>query len=115
MSIAADFAQKRYSVPMARGLVGWLQHSRETSDRRVKGSGQRTQYISYGQFRLGRGGLLARSRIRCWRAPGSKPDSTEDPPCKGHAKAYAVAKRPPAGAARKPGNAGASLGAVVVI
>ncbi|GBO37761.1 hypothetical protein AVEN_99129-1, partial [Araneus ventricosus] len=25
-------------------------------------------------------GLVVRSRIRVWRVPGSKPDSTEDPP-----------------------------------
>ncbi|GBO19083.1 hypothetical protein AVEN_21212-1, partial [Araneus ventricosus] len=41
-------AQKRYPVPIARGFVRWLQHSGETSvnDRKVKGSGQRTQYSS---------------------------------------------------------------------
>ncbi|GBN09386.1 hypothetical protein AVEN_177275-1 [Araneus ventricosus] len=33
----------------------------------------------------GRGGLVARSRTWGRRAPGSKPDSTEDPPCMGPA------------------------------
>ncbi|GBO39811.1 hypothetical protein AVEN_226880-1 [Araneus ventricosus] len=39
---------------MVRGFVGWLQHSEETSvnDRKVKGSGQRPQYSSYGSCRL---------------------------------------------------------------
>ncbi|GBL98709.1 hypothetical protein AVEN_8613-1 [Araneus ventricosus] len=31
--------------------------------------------------RLGRGGLVVRSRLRSRRASGSKSDSTEDPPC----------------------------------
>ncbi|GBO45457.1 hypothetical protein AVEN_161492-1 [Araneus ventricosus] len=31
----------------------------------------------------GRSGLVARSRPRDWRVAGSKPDSTEDPPCMG--------------------------------
>ncbi|GBN16030.1 hypothetical protein AVEN_116014-1, partial [Araneus ventricosus] len=41
-------------VPIARGFVRWLQHSGETSvnDPKVKGSGQRTQYSSYGQLLL---------------------------------------------------------------
>ncbi|GBO20818.1 hypothetical protein AVEN_52140-1 [Araneus ventricosus] len=41
-------------VPIARGFVRWLQHSGETSvnDPKVKGSGQRTQYSSYGQLKL---------------------------------------------------------------
>ncbi|GBM47448.1 hypothetical protein AVEN_6131-1 [Araneus ventricosus] len=37
----------------------------------------------------GRGGLVVRSRLWGRRVPGSKPDSTEDPPCMGpaaHAK-----------------------------
>ncbi|GBM18691.1 hypothetical protein AVEN_8992-1, partial [Araneus ventricosus] len=36
-----DFAPKSYHVPIARGFVRWLQHSRETpvDDRKVKGSG----------------------------------------------------------------------------
>ncbi|GBL88351.1 hypothetical protein AVEN_151242-1, partial [Araneus ventricosus] len=29
----------------------------------------------------GCGGLVVRSRLRSQRAPGSKPDSIEDPPC----------------------------------
>ncbi|GBL99799.1 hypothetical protein AVEN_162814-1 [Araneus ventricosus] len=28
----------------------------------------------------GRGGLVIRSQLRCGKVPGSKPDSTEDPP-----------------------------------
>ncbi|GBL81261.1 hypothetical protein AVEN_143587-1 [Araneus ventricosus] len=45
-------ATKRKPVPMAREFVGWLQHSEETSvnDRKVKRSGQRPQYSSYGQL-----------------------------------------------------------------
>ncbi|GBM02425.1 hypothetical protein AVEN_76477-1 [Araneus ventricosus] len=31
----------------------------------------------------GRGGLVVRSRLWGRRVPGSKPDSTEDPPCMG--------------------------------
>ncbi|GBN76408.1 hypothetical protein AVEN_170013-1, partial [Araneus ventricosus] len=33
--------------------------------------------------RLGRGSLVVRSRLWGRRVPGSKPDSTEDPPCMG--------------------------------
>ncbi|GBN58246.1 hypothetical protein AVEN_144231-1 [Araneus ventricosus] len=36
----------------------------------------------YYNFR-GRGGLVVRSRLWGRRVPGSKPDSTEDPPCIG--------------------------------
>ncbi|GBL68646.1 hypothetical protein AVEN_159633-1 [Araneus ventricosus] len=36
--------------------------------------------LNFGQ---GRGGLLVRSRLWGRRAPGSKPNSTEDPPCMG--------------------------------
>ncbi|GBO34342.1 hypothetical protein AVEN_123619-1 [Araneus ventricosus] len=32
---------------------------------------------------LGRGGLVVRSRLWGRRVPGSRPDSTEDPPCMG--------------------------------
>ncbi|GBL80812.1 hypothetical protein AVEN_26244-1 [Araneus ventricosus] len=61
-------------------------------------------------FLVSRGGIKVRSRLRCQRAPGSKPDSTADPPCMGpvtsqakpsQAKPYAVAKRPHGGAMRK--------------
>ncbi|GBN76262.1 hypothetical protein AVEN_134484-1 [Araneus ventricosus] len=45
----------------------------------------------------GRGGLVVRSRPRDRRVAGSKPDSTEDPPCMGPV----VAKRPPVGVARE--------------
>ncbi|GBM35360.1 hypothetical protein AVEN_90680-2-1, partial [Araneus ventricosus] len=47
----------------------------------------------------GRGGLVVGSRIWSRRAPGSKPDSTENPPCMGllHAKSIAVVKRPSVG------------------
>ncbi|GBN07393.1 hypothetical protein AVEN_10064-1, partial [Araneus ventricosus] len=54
----------------------------------------------------GRGGLVVRSRLWGQWVPGSRPDSTEDPPCtRGllHAKSYVVAKRPPAGVAWKLG------------
>ncbi|GBN77427.1 hypothetical protein AVEN_215951-1 [Araneus ventricosus] len=36
----------------------------------------------YRLFR-GRGGLVVRSRLWGWRVQGSRPDSTEDPPCMG--------------------------------
>ncbi|GBN57659.1 hypothetical protein AVEN_23963-1 [Araneus ventricosus] len=51
----------------------------------------------------GRGGLVVRSRLWGRRAPGLKPDSTEDPSSMDllHAKSYVVAKRPPIGVARK--------------
>ncbi|GBL88467.1 hypothetical protein AVEN_159064-1 [Araneus ventricosus] len=32
---------------------------------------------------MGRGGLVVRSRLWGRRVPGSRPDSTEDPPCMG--------------------------------
>ncbi|GBN22261.1 hypothetical protein AVEN_179979-1, partial [Araneus ventricosus] len=32
---------------------------------------------------MGRGGLVVSSRLRCRKAPSSKPDSAEDPPCMG--------------------------------
>ncbi|GBM84385.1 hypothetical protein AVEN_28709-1 [Araneus ventricosus] len=49
--------------------------------------------------KYGRGGLVVRSRDR--RVAGSKPGSTEDPPCVGPAKSYVAAKCPPFGVARK--------------
>ncbi|GBO04207.1 hypothetical protein AVEN_191210-1 [Araneus ventricosus] len=60
-----------------------------------------------GMLIQGRGGLMARLRSRDRKIAGSKPDSTDDPPCMGPplAKSYALAKRPPAGAARKPRDA----------
>ncbi|GBN26897.1 hypothetical protein AVEN_167697-1 [Araneus ventricosus] len=42
-----------------------------------------------------------RSRPRGRRVPGSKPDSTEDPPDLLHVKSHVVAKRSPAGVVRK--------------
>ncbi|GBN44403.1 hypothetical protein AVEN_70284-1 [Araneus ventricosus] len=55
-----DFAQKRYSVPMGRVFVGWLQHSGETSvnDWEVKVSGQRPQHSSYGQLHMHLGSVF---------------------------------------------------------
>ncbi|GBN38770.1 hypothetical protein AVEN_129640-1, partial [Araneus ventricosus] len=38
---------------------------------------------SLGVYRKGLGDQVARSRPWGRRAPGSKPDSTEDPPCMG--------------------------------
>ncbi|GBN18088.1 hypothetical protein AVEN_182766-1 [Araneus ventricosus] len=38
----------------------------------------------------GRGGLVARSWLWGRRVPGSKPDSTEDPPCTGPAARYII-------------------------
>ncbi|GBM28137.1 hypothetical protein AVEN_224194-1 [Araneus ventricosus] len=38
----------------------------------------------------GRGGLVVRSRPWGRRAPGSRPDSTEDPPCMGPAARYII-------------------------
>ncbi|GBL82701.1 hypothetical protein AVEN_263761-1 [Araneus ventricosus] len=52
--------------------------------------------MSKDSVQKGRGGLVVRSRLRGRRAPGSKPNSTGDPPCVGPAKSYVVAKRPPA-------------------
>ncbi|GBL94977.1 hypothetical protein AVEN_187489-1 [Araneus ventricosus] len=48
-------------------------------------------------------GLVIRSRLRGRRIPGSKLDSTENPPYAGllHAKSYVGAKCPPAGAVWK--------------
>ncbi|GBL96939.1 hypothetical protein AVEN_182519-1 [Araneus ventricosus] len=53
--------------------------------------------------KVGRGGIVVRSRLWGLKIPGSKLDSTEDPPCMDllHAKSYVVAKRPPVGVARK--------------
>ncbi|GBL96376.1 hypothetical protein AVEN_43698-1 [Araneus ventricosus] len=51
----------------------------------------------------GRGGLVVRSRPRGRRVPGSKSDSSEDPPLMGslHGKLYVVAKCRPVGVVRK--------------
>ncbi|GBL80365.1 hypothetical protein AVEN_92274-1 [Araneus ventricosus] len=38
----------------------------------------------------GRGGLVVKSRLWGRRVPGSKPDSTEDPPCMGPAARYII-------------------------
>ncbi|GBM53706.1 hypothetical protein AVEN_56405-1 [Araneus ventricosus] len=47
--------------------------------RRKETAGKRTKH----RDKEGRGGLVVRSRLWGRRAPGSKPDSTEDPPCMG--------------------------------
>ncbi|GBO39007.1 hypothetical protein AVEN_249455-1, partial [Araneus ventricosus] len=69
-------------------------------------------------FRLvslnGRSGLAVRSQFRVRRAPGSKPDSPEDPPCMAPIERHAVAKCPPAGVVWKLGE-GTSQCAVLVI
>ncbi|GBM77695.1 hypothetical protein AVEN_184516-1 [Araneus ventricosus] len=46
---------------------------------------------------------MIRSRLWDRRVSGSKPDSTEDPPCLGllYVKSYVVAKHPPIGVAWK--------------
>ncbi|GBM25987.1 hypothetical protein AVEN_223121-1 [Araneus ventricosus] len=75
----------------------------------------RLQITPQEKVALGRGGLVVRSRLWGRRAPGSKPDSTEDPPCMGHVKSYVVVKRPPVGVAWKFGEGGASSGVVLVI
>ncbi|GBL83122.1 hypothetical protein AVEN_165340-1 [Araneus ventricosus] len=41
------------------------------------------QLLKIMRFIGGRGGLVVRSRPRDRRVAGSKPDSTEDPPCMG--------------------------------
>ncbi|GBM55569.1 hypothetical protein AVEN_74528-1 [Araneus ventricosus] len=38
----------------------------------------------------GRGGLVVRFRLKDQRVPGSKPDSTEDPPCMGPVARYII-------------------------
>ncbi|GBM29221.1 hypothetical protein AVEN_30252-1 [Araneus ventricosus] len=43
----------------------------------------RESAFSFQKIPGGRGGLVVRSRLWGRRAPGSKPDSTEDPPCMG--------------------------------
>ncbi|GBN62392.1 hypothetical protein AVEN_241365-1 [Araneus ventricosus] len=66
----------------------------------------------------GHGGLVLRSRLWDWRVPGSKPDSTEDPPCLArlvHVKSYVVAKRPPTGVVWNFGEEGANSGVVLII
>ncbi|GBL73666.1 hypothetical protein AVEN_230665-1 [Araneus ventricosus] len=61
----------------------------------------------------GRGGLVVRSGLRGWRAPDSKPDSIEEPPCE---RAKTVeAKRSSVGPARKLAEGDAGLGVVLVI
>ncbi|GBM94771.1 hypothetical protein AVEN_14306-1 [Araneus ventricosus] len=40
-------------------------------------------YSINGLLEIGRGGLVVWSRLWSRRAPGSRPDSTEDPPCMG--------------------------------
>ncbi|GBM54752.1 hypothetical protein AVEN_76259-1 [Araneus ventricosus] len=50
----------------------------------------------------GRGGLVVRRRLRCRRVPGSKADSTQDPPYGLlHIKSYLVAKGLSSGAVRE--------------
>ncbi|GBN23594.1 hypothetical protein AVEN_50876-1 [Araneus ventricosus] len=44
--------------------------------------------------RVGRGGLGIRSRLRGGRAPGSKPDSTEEPSCCGPVACQIIRKGP---------------------
>ncbi|GBM11712.1 hypothetical protein AVEN_75661-1 [Araneus ventricosus] len=40
-------------------------------------------YLILTDNQQGRGGLVVKSRLWGRRVPGSKPDSTEDPPCMG--------------------------------
>ncbi|GBN61335.1 hypothetical protein AVEN_249648-1, partial [Araneus ventricosus] len=47
--------------------------------------------------------LAVRSQFRGWRAPDSKPNSPEDPPCVWPIARHAVAKCPPAGVVWKLG------------
>ncbi|GBN29884.1 hypothetical protein AVEN_178989-1 [Araneus ventricosus] len=42
----------------------------------------------------GRGGLVGRARLRGRRVPGSKPDSTEDPPCIGPVEREIIRRGP---------------------
>ncbi|GBN97975.1 hypothetical protein AVEN_253961-1 [Araneus ventricosus] len=51
-----------------------------------------------------RGGLSGRARLRGRSVPGSKPDSTEDPPCIGPVEREIIrreGRRPPSGVVRK--------------
>ncbi|GBM09026.1 hypothetical protein AVEN_229057-1 [Araneus ventricosus] len=43
--------------------------------------------------KCGHGGLVVRCRLRCWRVPGSKPDSTEDPSCIGPVACSIICRR----------------------
>ncbi|GBM03475.1 hypothetical protein AVEN_95378-1 [Araneus ventricosus] len=48
------------------------------------GTGKPTELVkhqSFPAYQGGRSGLVVRSRLRGWRVPGLKPDSTEDSPC----------------------------------
>ncbi|GBL73201.1 hypothetical protein AVEN_159266-1 [Araneus ventricosus] len=51
----------------------------------IDASGFATKYLHVilHIFIEGRGGLVVRSRLWGRRVPGSKPDSTDDPPCMG--------------------------------
>ncbi|GBO07523.1 hypothetical protein AVEN_180068-1, partial [Araneus ventricosus] len=62
----------------------------------------------------GRSDLAVKSQFRGRRAPDSKPDSPEDPPCMAPIAHHAVAKCPPAGVVWKLGE-GANQGAILVI
>ncbi|GBM55200.1 hypothetical protein AVEN_182151-1 [Araneus ventricosus] len=44
---------------------------------------KRLRFLASSVPGVGRGGLVVRPRLWGRRAPGSKPDSTEDPPCMG--------------------------------
>ncbi|GBN40809.1 hypothetical protein AVEN_16221-1, partial [Araneus ventricosus] len=64
-----------------------------------------------------RGSLVVRSRLRGRRAPGSKPDSTEDPPCMGPAVRQIIrsGQTPSRWCGVEPWRGGANPGAVFVI
>ncbi|GBO16414.1 hypothetical protein AVEN_117026-1, partial [Araneus ventricosus] len=63
------------------------------------------------------GGLMVGSQLRSRRATGSKPDSTENPPCMWAQGALNLTrlKRPFAGVVQKFEEGGASSGVVLVI
>ncbi|GBN55171.1 hypothetical protein AVEN_18817-1 [Araneus ventricosus] len=64
----------------------------------------------------GCGGLVVRSRFRDWRVPGSKPDSTEPPPCMRATLHHTQgANRPHAGVVRKLEEGGSRSGVIIVI
>ncbi|GBL72373.1 hypothetical protein AVEN_115306-1 [Araneus ventricosus] len=68
------FESEGYQTPIWRRLV-------VPSDRQILPEKSRNIHcVIYLYFGQGRGGLVVRPRPWGRRAPGSKPDSTEDPP-----------------------------------
>ncbi|GBM33514.1 hypothetical protein AVEN_273010-1 [Araneus ventricosus] len=60
----------------------FLTNSKKSTSKKRADLGYIYFWCLYSFLSRGRCGLVIRSRPRCRRVPGSKPDSTEGPPCK---------------------------------